>query len=128
MFGSKLRRKGSNNGSSALPGRAPEGPGRRDKHYRNGNHQLIECRRLVKTYHSPAGDFPALKEIDKNNADPPATISGKGRPKFPEPTSSTDNTTPAYPNIPGAGGFWVSLGPGLHRHHWGKWGQSHQSA
>ena len=64
MFGNKLRRKGSDNGSSALPERVPEGPGRRDKHYRNSNNQLIECRRLVKTYHSPAGDFPALKEID----------------------------------------------------------------
>jgi len=64
MFGNKLRRKGSNNGSSAFPERVPEGPGRRDKQYRNGNNQLIECRRLIKTYHSPAGDFPALKEID----------------------------------------------------------------
>jgi hypothetical protein len=64
MFGNKLRRKGADNGSSALPERVPEGPGRRDKHYRNGKNQLIECRRLVKTYHSPAGDFAALKEID----------------------------------------------------------------
>ena len=32
--------------------------------YRNGNDHLIECRQLVKTYHTTAGDFPALKEID----------------------------------------------------------------
>jgi ABC-type lipoprotein export system ATPase subunit len=32
--------------------------------YKNGNDHLIECRRLVKTYHTAAGDFPALKEID----------------------------------------------------------------
>jgi ABC-type lipoprotein export system ATPase subunit len=32
--------------------------------YRNGNSHLIECRQLVKTYHSAAGDFPALKEVD----------------------------------------------------------------
>lgn len=46
-----LRRPGSKNGSS-------------NGHYRNGNEHLIECRGLVKTYHTPAGDFPALKEID----------------------------------------------------------------
>jgi ABC-type lipoprotein export system ATPase subunit len=51
MFGRWLKRDGSDNGSS-------------NEQYRNGNSQLIECRRLVKTYHSPAGDFPALKEID----------------------------------------------------------------
>ena len=40
----------------------------RDKHaddgYHNGNSHLIECRRLVKTYPTPAGDFPALKDVD----------------------------------------------------------------
>jgi ABC-type lipoprotein export system ATPase subunit len=51
MFGRWLKRNGSDNGSS-------------NGQYRNGNSHLIECRRLVKTYHSPAGDFPALKEID----------------------------------------------------------------
>ena len=35
-----------------------------DGNYRNGNSHLIECRRLVKTYPTPAGDFPALKDID----------------------------------------------------------------
>jgi ABC-type lipoprotein export system ATPase subunit len=32
--------------------------------YPNGNDHLIECRGLVKTYHTAAGDFPALKGID----------------------------------------------------------------
>jgi ABC-type lipoprotein export system ATPase subunit len=32
--------------------------------YQNGNSHLIECRRLVKTYPTPAGDFPALKDVD----------------------------------------------------------------
>jgi ABC-type lipoprotein export system ATPase subunit len=32
--------------------------------YPNGNNHLIECRGLVKTYHTTAGDFPALKGID----------------------------------------------------------------
>jgi putative ABC transport system ATP-binding protein len=30
----------------------------------NGDGHLINCRQLVKTYHSPAGDFPALKQVD----------------------------------------------------------------
>jgi putative ABC transport system ATP-binding protein len=51
MFGRRLRRNGSKNGSTG---------GR----YRNGNRYLIECRQLVKTYQSPAGDFAALKDID----------------------------------------------------------------
>jgi ABC-type lipoprotein export system ATPase subunit len=32
--------------------------------YKNGNTHLIECRRLVKTYETAAGPFPALKDID----------------------------------------------------------------
>jgi ABC-type lipoprotein export system ATPase subunit len=40
------------------------GNGSLDGHYRNGNTHLIECRQLVKTYRSAAGDFPALKAID----------------------------------------------------------------
>jgi ABC-type lipoprotein export system ATPase subunit len=51
MFGRKRRRKG---GSEGLNG----------ARYHNGNEHLIECRRLVKTYNTTAGDFPALKEID----------------------------------------------------------------
>jgi ABC-type lipoprotein export system ATPase subunit len=47
MFGRGSKRKEANNGR-----------------YRNGNGHLIECRQLVKTYHSTAGDFPALKEVD----------------------------------------------------------------
>ena len=38
--------------------------GRAKAEYRNGNNHLIECRALVKTYHTAAGDFPALREID----------------------------------------------------------------
>ena len=51
MFGRKRKRNGPVDGSSA---------GR----YRDGNSHLIECRDLVKTYQSAAGDFPALKEVD----------------------------------------------------------------
>jgi ABC-type lipoprotein export system ATPase subunit len=32
--------------------------------YRNGNESLIECRDLVKTYHSTGGDVTALKDVD----------------------------------------------------------------
>ena len=32
--------------------------------YKNGNTHLIECQRLVKTYQTAAGPFPALKDID----------------------------------------------------------------
>ena len=51
MFGRKQGRGGSNGGSNGA-------------RYHNGNDHLIECRSLVKTYHTTAGDFPALKEID----------------------------------------------------------------
>jgi ABC-type lipoprotein export system ATPase subunit len=51
MFGRKGRRKGAAKGLNGA-------------RYQNGNDHLIECRRLVKTYHTTAGDFPALKEID----------------------------------------------------------------
>ncbi|MFC2037070.1 ATP-binding cassette domain-containing protein [Chloroflexota bacterium] len=51
MVGSWFKRKGTTDGAS-------------NGRYRNGNSHLIECRGLVKTYHSPAGDFPALKDID----------------------------------------------------------------
>ncbi len=51
MFGRKRKRNGSSDGPS-------------NSGYRDGNSHLIECRDLVKTYHSAAGDFPALKEID----------------------------------------------------------------
>ena len=51
MFGRKRRRKGTSEGLNGA-------------RYHNGNDHLIECRGLVKTYHTAAGDFPALKEID----------------------------------------------------------------
>ena len=51
MFGRKRKRNGSSDGSSKGG-------------YPDGNSQLIECRDLVKTYHSAAGDFPALKEVN----------------------------------------------------------------
>jgi ABC-type lipoprotein export system ATPase subunit len=51
MFGRKRRSKGTGEGLTGI-------------RYRNGNDHLIECRQLVKTYHTTAGDFPALKEID----------------------------------------------------------------
>ena len=51
MFGRKRKRNGSSDGSSKSG-------------YPDGNSQLIECRDLVKTYHSAAGDFPALKEVN----------------------------------------------------------------
>jgi ABC-type lipoprotein export system ATPase subunit len=51
MVGGWFKRKGTTDGPS-------------NGRYRNGNSHLIECRGLVKTYHSPAGDFPALKDID----------------------------------------------------------------
>jgi ABC-type lipoprotein export system ATPase subunit len=51
MFGRKRGRGGSNGGSNGA-------------RYHNRNDHLIECRGLVKTYHTTAGDFPALKEID----------------------------------------------------------------
>jgi ABC-type lipoprotein export system ATPase subunit len=51
MVGRWFKRNGSNNG-------------RPKAGYRNGNKHLIECRQLVKTYRTVAGDFPALKEID----------------------------------------------------------------
>jgi ABC-type lipoprotein export system ATPase subunit len=51
MFGKWLKRNKAGNGSSS-------------DRYQNGNDYLIECRKLVKTYHSPAGDFPALKDVD----------------------------------------------------------------
>ena len=51
MFGRKRKRNGSFDGSS-------------NGRYGSGNSHLIECRDLVKTYQSAAGDFPALKEVD----------------------------------------------------------------
>jgi ABC-type lipoprotein export system ATPase subunit len=46
--------------------------------YRNGNRHLIECRDLVKVYHTPAGDFPALKKIDLQiDGDEFAAVVGK---------------------------------------------------
>ena len=51
MFGRKRRRKGASEGLH-------------EARYPNGNDHLIECRGLVKTYHTAAGDFPALKGID----------------------------------------------------------------
>jgi len=58
-------RKGTGSISETSPGAELAGgwaspPG----HTGNGNRRLIECRNLVKTYHSTAGDFPALKAID----------------------------------------------------------------
>jgi len=44
---------------AAVPGMI-QWPG---KNGRNGNHNLIELRDLVKVYQTPAGDFPALKGI-----------------------------------------------------------------
>jgi ABC-type lipoprotein export system ATPase subunit len=51
MLGRKRKSKSSSDRSS-------------NDHYHNGNSHLIECRDLVKTYQSAAGDFPALKEVD----------------------------------------------------------------
>jgi ABC-type lipoprotein export system ATPase subunit len=51
MLGHRSKREAPGNGVS-------------NGRYRNGNRHLIECRGLVKTYQSVAGDFPALKEID----------------------------------------------------------------
>jgi ABC-type lipoprotein export system ATPase subunit len=63
MFGRKPTQDGSDNGSRARA-RLVGSPNRGNGHNRNGHQPLIECRQLVKTYHSTAGDFPALKEID----------------------------------------------------------------
>ena len=63
MFGRRSKRDGSDTGSRARVGQAAS-PNNGNGHNRNGSQPLIECRRLVKTYHSTAGDFPALKEID----------------------------------------------------------------
>jgi ABC-type lipoprotein export system ATPase subunit len=63
MSGSWLRRNGSSDGSSADSG-AVSGRKRGNGRSGNGNTHLIECRQLVKTYHSGAGDFPALKKVD----------------------------------------------------------------
>lgn len=35
-----------------------------DGAYKHGNEQLIELKKIEKVYHTPAGDFPALKGID----------------------------------------------------------------
>ena len=51
MFGRRLKQNGSNGNRS-------------DGSHHNGSSHLIECRKLVKTYHSPAGDFPALIDVD----------------------------------------------------------------
>jgi ABC-type lipoprotein export system ATPase subunit len=51
MFGRKRKHNGTDKGLNGA-------------RYHNGNDHLIECRGLVKTYHTTAGDFPALKEID----------------------------------------------------------------
>ena len=63
MFGRKPTQDGSDSGSRARV-RLAGSPNRGNGHNRNGQQSLIECRQLVKTYHSTAGDFPALKEID----------------------------------------------------------------
>ena len=55
-------REGKRNGNGSSNGTLM-GPGH-ERRYQNGNGRLIECRQLVKTYHSTAGDFTALKEID----------------------------------------------------------------
>jgi ABC-type lipoprotein export system ATPase subunit/DNA-binding PadR family transcriptional regulator len=52
-----LKRNGANGGNRNGRHRNGSGNG-------NGTEHLIECRGLVKTYRSAAGDFPALKEID----------------------------------------------------------------
>jgi len=52
-----LKRNGANGGNTNGRHRNGSGNG-------TGTEHLIECRGLVKTYHSAAGDFPALKEID----------------------------------------------------------------
>lgn len=63
MLGRSQKRNGSSREGS--PGAELTGrEGNRQGHTGNGNLQLIECRNLVKTYHSTAGDFPALKDID----------------------------------------------------------------
>jgi len=63
MLGRWQKRNGSS--PEASPGAELTGRGdNRQRHTGNGNPQLIECRNLVKTYRSAAGDFPALKEID----------------------------------------------------------------
>jgi len=51
VFGRWRKQNGSNNGPSKGG-------------YLNDNQHLIECRKLVKTYHTPAGDFPALVDVD----------------------------------------------------------------
>ncbi|MGD9146094.1 MAG: ATP-binding cassette domain-containing protein [Anaerolineae bacterium] len=63
MFRLRPKRNGSDNGSpAALEAAGAQNGG--NGHHRNGSQSLIECRQLVKTYQSTAGDFPALKEID----------------------------------------------------------------
>ncbi len=63
MLGRWRKRNGSM--AEASPRAEPaQGRDTLQGHSGNGNPQLIECRNLVKTYHSAAGDFPALKDID----------------------------------------------------------------
>jgi ABC-type lipoprotein export system ATPase subunit len=52
------RRKGNGSGNGVPMAH------KRDGRSQNGNGHLIECRELDKTYHSTAGDFPALRKID----------------------------------------------------------------
>ncbi len=51
MFGNRFRGKGAKN----KPSNGDD---------QNGTKHLIECRRLVKTYETAAGPFPALKDVD----------------------------------------------------------------
>ena len=51
MFRKLFKRKGSTNGSS-------------NGHFQNGNKHLIELQGVDKLYETPAGPFPALKDID----------------------------------------------------------------
>jgi ABC-type lipoprotein export system ATPase subunit len=64
MFGHSLEGNGRTTDAVSADPESAQRHFRGNGHYRNGNEYLIECRRLVKTYHSTAGDFAALKEID----------------------------------------------------------------
>jgi ABC-type lipoprotein export system ATPase subunit len=64
MFGRSLEGNGRTTDAASMEPQSAQVQAGGNGHYRNGNEYLIECRQLVKTYHSTAGDFPALKEID----------------------------------------------------------------
>jgi ABC-type lipoprotein export system ATPase subunit len=63
MLGRFRKRNGTDSGEISLAGLTERRAGKQ-RVVGNGNQQLIECRNLVKTYRSAAGDFPALKDID----------------------------------------------------------------